>query len=153
MSDDLREKREAEFGYREVSAREIGLRDWMFKRENAGFDVLVKRLQARNWHRRVYAEGGERVERMRANCRASHARRRANGKELAYRRARYAKNAKVIVCRGCGAQWCKAPWVTGRRREFCDNLCRENFYYATNEAFRQRKKDNARAAHDRKKGA
>lgn len=155
-SDDLREKREAEFGYREVGARELGLREWMFNRENRGFDTLVNRLRVRKWAIDVRAEGGERLAKLRARKRAHVARKRAanvdlsRSKDRAKRAAAYKRNPLVLTCVECGATWCKAPWARGVQPEFCGTACYQRARYRANETAREQKKTKERERYHRR---
>jgi hypothetical protein len=156
MSDDLREKREAEFGYREISSRELGLREWMFKRENAGFDALVNRLRVRKWADSIRAEGGERLEKLRAKKRRWAADTRAQDVESARRadrakrRGAYKKAPLLLACVECGATWCKAPWVRGVQPRFCGTACYQRARYRVNEIAREQKKASERSRYARR---
>lgn len=149
-SDDLKEKRESEFGYREVGARELGLREWMFNRENRGFAALVNRLRVRKWLAEVRAEGGARLERVRASARRYAAKKRAEDKagacaaERARRQAKYKASPHVFTCTECGATWCKAPWIRGPQPTFCGTACYQRARYRTNESAREQKKTKER---------
>lgn len=159
MNDDLAEKREAELGYRETGARELGLREWMYKRENRGFDALVNRLRVKKWTREVRAEGGERLAALRAvklawwHRLAQVVRDKLSARKRAARRARYTKSPTIFACIQCGATWCKAPWTRGEAPRFCGNACYVRHRYATNEAWREKKKNDERARYAARRAA
>lgn len=70
-----------------------------------------------------YARKPEIVER---HARASTRRRRAQRHA-----ARMAGQAEVYRCKGCGAEWCPAPWARGLsgRGAFCTDACRQRRRY------------------------
>jgi hypothetical protein len=112
--------------------------DWLHRKESAEFERLVARLRARNWVRKVYAEGGARLEDLRRKSREWVRRaaktptgraRLARSKER--RRDRYRANAPVLTCQNCGAQWCRLPWLRGlaAHKRFCTESCRGKWKY------------------------
>lgn len=155
MKDELKEKRESEFGYREIGAREASLREWMFRLENRGFDALVNRLRVKKWTAEVYAEGGARLGRLRALKRAWASKRRASDLAAARRSDRqkrakaYKKAPLVLTCVECGATWCKAPWARGVQPKFCGTACYQRDRYRNNEKSREQKKAAERERHAR----
>lgn len=132
--DDLRESREAELGYSEVSARELRLRDWEATRVDENFERLVKRLRSRKWIRDVYAEGGPRLEEVRRKSREWVAAKRVSDPTFRARhneiRRGHRRKAPVICrCIECGATWCRVVWVRGIQPTFCSQACSKRYRY------------------------
>lgn len=111
--------------------REARMRDWLHRKEEREFAKLIVRLRVRkyqranrpkiNAYRREYEARPEVVPGLRAKQRARRAR--------AYR-----ASATVYTCRGCGAKWCKAPWVRNHSAIWCSRLCKLRTQYAARKA-------------------
>jgi hypothetical protein len=158
-SDDLDERREAEYGYRDVSGKQLRLTQWAEQRDDRVFAALVNRLRVRKWQKEVYAEGGARLERLRENARRWWRKQWAEKPEKwrAYHKARrrkaYTAAPIECACIECGATWCKVPWVRGVRPRFCGDRCYQRHQYRTNESYRESMKANARNQHARRLAA
>jgi hypothetical protein len=113
--------------------KDRALADWRHRKEQAEFGVLVNRLRARKWQREVYAEGGNRLERLRAVKRKHAARpavKLAGLENAKARRARaYRENPIVCTCVECGSTWCPLPRRGVRPLEFCTDACRQRYRY------------------------
>lgn len=127
-----RERLDADRGYREVGARELALREWAAlgsARERRAFEALCERLRSRNYVRRIYAEGGERLERRRAINRqwAREHKARMLAAQKRSRHRRYKARPVILRCAACGAQWCAVPWARGlaHRARHCSDRCRD----------------------------
>lgn len=115
MNSEAAERREAEYGYRTVGGKAFRLQQWSEKKERRDFDALVNRLNALKWQRAVYAEGGERLLKLRARKLAWHHATKAA--RIARRRGR------VLTCPTCGAVWCMVPTAPGQPKKFCSLKC------------------------------
>jgi hypothetical protein len=126
--DDYEEDLHAELGYRTAGRREISQREWFSLRGEVGeaapnpkaFDALINRLRVKKWAK-------ENPERQRSrNLRyalkpQNSARNSANARKR--RRARFVKDARVIVCADCGVEFCEAKPRGGLPRRFCSDVC------------------------------
>lgn len=133
--DEYREDRLAEHGYLEVSEREVRLREWQDTREDAGFEKLVARLRSREWVRKVYRDGGPRLDALRKKNREWAAAKRAanlrahRNAENERRRAQRRKTPIICRCVECGATWCRVVWVRGIQPSFCSEACSARYRY------------------------
>ncbi len=157
-NDDLAEDRASELGYREASARDVRMSDWLARKDDAEFAALCNRRHVAKWLREIRAVGGIRLARFLKSKRDWQNARRAADAEAARRRDRAARAKKyklapvTFTCAECGATWCKVPWVRGLSPRFCGQNCWQRDRYRTSEAYREMKKSKARAAHARKTG-
>jgi hypothetical protein len=105
------------------------LADWRAKKEQKQYDALFNRLRARNWQRKVYEQGGEKLDKLRAR-KLAHAH-QPEVKQRGYRLARkrreraYKANPVECVCRACGAVWCRVYPAKGPNPDFCGEACRQ----------------------------
>ena len=147
--DDLEERRAAELGYREASAREVRLREWMAAPPDEDFQRLIWRLQARKYWQAKNPESKARIleyrrqwakdhpEQVRASMLASKRRFNARNRErlVAEKRAKYAaksqarREATVYVCQLCGAEWCQIGRIPSRPPKFCSQPCKSRIGY------------------------
>lgn len=114
---DLADKRDAEHGYRTVGGKAFRLQQWAELKDQRDFDALVNRLRASKHQREVYADGGERLLKLRARKTRWDV---MVGKARRHARARAA--ARVVTCR-CGALWCPLPTAGGAPRLHCSLKC------------------------------
>lgn len=139
LADELRDNRAAEYGYREVSRRDLNLAVWAQRKEARCFAALVNRLRVRKWTVALRAEGGARLESHRARLRAWYrlprVRARAQAAQRRRRREAYARNPVVYACEECGATWCRVPWAQGGPTpHFCDAHCQRRARYRQRKA-------------------
>jgi hypothetical protein len=121
-----------------LTGKALALADWRHRKDKREFDVLQARLSARRWLMRVYAEGGEKLERVR-----ELARKRANARK---ERRRLKRRGRVLTCGWCGAQWCPLPRAPGAAAiaKSCSARCQHAIWRSAPEnRERLRKKKNA----------
>lgn len=120
-------------GYSFTGTRSRGLYEWKERKDEREFKKLCNRLGVRKWVREVYEEGGERLERLRANKRR-HERKKARAAK-ADRDQRMRDNPRILTCY-CGARWCEVPG-DGRTRIYCSRRCQAKWprWYAQTRKF------------------
>lgn len=111
--------------------REARMRDWVHRREERDFEKLIAKLRAAKWAKANPARRRVIVQRWEAR----HVPERRAAQRA--RRARaYRASPTVYTCRGCGAKWCKAPWIRNHSAEWCTRLCKLRTRYAERKAAR-----------------
>lgn len=85
--------------------RAHNLAEWQHRKERQAFDALCNRLNVRRWRKRIYAEGGAALDRLRAKNRE-----KANAY---HERQREKRKGRVFTCGHCGATWCVVPRAPG----------------------------------------
>lgn len=123
----------AELGYRTTGRRELAQREWFSLRGEVGeaapspkaFKKLINVLRATKWIRENRERFNARsAKRMRD--RPAEVKRAAMAEQNEKRRAAYRANPRVIVCKECGAAFCRVPWAQSRGvpAKFCGPRCR-----------------------------
>jgi len=120
----------AELGYRTAGQREVRQREWFSLqgdkdepiRTPREFATVVNRLRVLKWVRENRDKHNAKVRRYQAK---PGVRKHLNELQNERRRKSYGTRVEVLACAECGAQWCKVPWVRGKRRVFCGQNCQK----------------------------
>lgn len=106
--------------------------DWQAKKEEERYQVLFNRLRALAWQRKVYEEGGERLDTLRKRkltyALQPHVKLRANELARIRRRARYYASPRIATCLECGATWCLL-FRKGMLPKYCGDRCAQRYRY------------------------
>lgn len=102
---EVSEKRDVEHGYRTVGVKGWRLLQWSERKDRREFNALLNRLNVRRWLKRVYGDGGAKLDGYRAGCRRRQLKRGE--------KRRLARRGRVITCAWCDAQWCRVPRRSG----------------------------------------
>lgn len=111
--------------------RQAALAEWRHRRETREFEKLCARLRARNWVRKIYAAGGDRLGLLRA-YQAKWAREHRAAQLVAQKRWRHRRRVwPVVQCVGCGAVF--SPWsphgLPSIVPQYCTEACRQRARY------------------------
>ena len=142
-SDDAREARESEYGYREVSDKVVRLAEWAHRKEKREFAALLNKLRCRKRYGAIRTEGGPRLAATKTASREGT--RRLRARELARQIAAWMHRPPVLTCASCGSTWCPVPWLLSgktawtRYSRWCREACRKRRCYQTDEKYRAKR--------------